>query len=218
MATYPLTERAILLKAEDDVAIARKELAAGTVLEDGSDRIEARVDIKPGHKIARHAVRRGDPVRRYRPDHRFRHPRDRRRRPVHTHNLTSASSTRDRYQVGADVPPAGSARTMPRRSRATTAPTAGSARATTSPSSARSTARRASASYIAERFRDDRGSDFPNVDGVVAITHKGGCGHPYDGPDHQPARAHARRLRQATPTSPPTSSSASAARRARRST
>ena len=65
MATYPLTERAILLKAEDDVAIARKELAAGTVLEDGSDRIEARVDIKPGHKIARHAVRRGDPVRRY---------------------------------------------------------------------------------------------------------------------------------------------------------
>ena len=65
MATYPLTERAILLRPEDDVAIAKKELAAGTVLEDGPARIEVRADIKPGHKVARHAVRRGEPVRRY---------------------------------------------------------------------------------------------------------------------------------------------------------
>jgi hypothetical protein len=36
MATFALTERAILLKAEDDVAIAKRELASGTVLEDGS--------------------------------------------------------------------------------------------------------------------------------------------------------------------------------------
>ena len=64
MATFPLTERAILLRPDDDVAIAKKELAAGTTLEDGAARIEVRADIKPGHKVARHAVRRGDPVRR----------------------------------------------------------------------------------------------------------------------------------------------------------
>lgn len=32
MATYPLTDRAILLRPEDDVAIAKTVLAAGTVL------------------------------------------------------------------------------------------------------------------------------------------------------------------------------------------
>jgi altronate hydrolase len=105
MATYPLTERAIVLKAEDDVAIARRDLAAGTVLEDGPSRIEARVDIKPGHKIARRAVRRGDPVRRYGQvigfatqdiavgDH------------VHSHNLDIGELSADRYEVGVDVTP-----------------------------------------------------------------------------------------------------------------
>jgi altronate hydrolase len=38
---------------------------------------------------------------------------------------------------------------------------------------------------VAERFRDgDWRREFPNVDGVFAITHKGGCGIPTRGPDH----------------------------------
>src|SRR5678815_2988100 len=105
MATYPLTDRAILLRAEDDVAIAKRELAAGSVLEDGPARIEVRADIKPGHKVARHAVRRGDPVRRYGQvigfatqdiavgDH------------VHTQNLDIGELSADRYEVGVDVTP-----------------------------------------------------------------------------------------------------------------
>ncbi len=40
--------------------------------------------------------------------------------------------------------------------------------------------------YVADRFRDGAWRrDFPNVDGVFAITHKGGCGLPFEGPDHQ---------------------------------
>ena len=39
--------------------------------------------------------------------------------------------------------------------------------------------------YIAERGAPACCDDFPNVDGVVAITHKGGCGMQYDGPDHE---------------------------------
>ena len=40
--------------------------------------------------------------------------------------------------------------------------------------------------YIADRFRDGGWRrDFPNVNGVFAITHKGGCGLPFEGPDHQ---------------------------------
>ena len=40
--------------------------------------------------------------------------------------------------------------------------------------------------FISDRFRD--GSfrrDYPNVDGVFAITHKGGCAMQFDGRDHQ---------------------------------
>ena len=65
MATpLPLTDRAIVLNPEDDVAVAKAPLDRGAVFEDGGARIEAHQDIKPGHKIARRAVRRGDPVRR----------------------------------------------------------------------------------------------------------------------------------------------------------
>src|SRR5262249_47296042 len=39
--------------------------------------------------------------------------------------------------------------------------------------------------YISERFRAaDFLKQYPNVDGVVAITHKAGCAMQYDGPDH----------------------------------
>src|SRR6266481_3710325 len=105
MATHALTEKAILLKPEDDVAVAKAPLSAGTVLEDGADRIDVRQEIKPGHKVARHAVRRGQPVRKYGQvigfatediavgDH------------VHTHNLDIGELSTDRYEVGVDVRP-----------------------------------------------------------------------------------------------------------------
>jgi hypothetical protein len=61
MATYALGEKAVLLRSEDDVAVAKAELAAGTILEDGGTRIEVRQDIKPGHKVAVTRWRRGRP-------------------------------------------------------------------------------------------------------------------------------------------------------------
>ena len=65
MATYAITDVAIVLNPGDDVAIAKKEISAGSVLEDAGGRIEVRLDIRPGHKVARHARRTGEEVRRY---------------------------------------------------------------------------------------------------------------------------------------------------------
>ncbi|HUF91674.1 MAG TPA: SAF domain-containing protein, partial [Candidatus Limnocylindria bacterium] len=105
MATFASTERVIVLRPEDDVAVARLELAAGTILEDGAARIEVRQDIKPGHKVARHPVKTGGVVRRYGQvigfatqdigvgDH------------VHSHNLGVGELSADRYEVGVDVRP-----------------------------------------------------------------------------------------------------------------
>src|SRR4026209_929257 len=64
MASHAITKVAIILRPEDDVAIAKKEIAAGTILEDADGPIEVRQDIKPGHKAARPARRVGGQGRR----------------------------------------------------------------------------------------------------------------------------------------------------------
>src|SRR5262245_41358742 len=106
MASVALTDVAIVLHPQDDVAIAKREIKAGTTLEDtGGVRIEARQDIRPGHKIARRARAAGETVRRYGQvigfategiavgDH------------VHTQNLGIGELAADRYEVGVDVRP-----------------------------------------------------------------------------------------------------------------
>src|SRR5216117_816763 len=106
MATIPkLTNRAIVLKPEDDVAVAKASLEKGAVFEDGATRIEARQDIKPGHKIARRAVGRGRPVRRYGQVIGFATQDIAVGEHVHTHNLDIGELSADRYEVGVDVRP-----------------------------------------------------------------------------------------------------------------
>src|SRR5256884_5081321 len=104
MATFPLTERAIVLRAEDDVAIAKKELAAGTILEDGAARIEVRQDVKPGHKVARRRVLTGAPLRRYGQVIGFATQDIEAGDHVHTHNLGIGELQRE-YEFCTDVHP-----------------------------------------------------------------------------------------------------------------
>src|SRR5205814_593846 len=106
MATiHKLTDRAIVLKPEDDVAVAKAPLDKGAVFEDGAARIEARQDVKPGHKIARRDVRRGQPVRRYGQVIGFATQDIAVGEHVHTHNLDIGELSADRYEVGVDVRP-----------------------------------------------------------------------------------------------------------------
>src|SRR5207247_11474362 len=104
MATFPLTERAIVLRPEDDVAIAKKELTAGTILEDGGARIEVRQDVKPGHKVARRRARMGAPVRRYGQVIGFATQDIEAGDHVHTHNLGIGELQRQ-YELCTDVRP-----------------------------------------------------------------------------------------------------------------
>src|SRR5216110_1594111 len=104
MATFPLTERAIVLRPEDDVAIAKKELPAGTILEDGPVRIEVRQDVKPGHKVARRRVSTAAPVRRYGQVIGFATQDIEAGDHVHTHNLGIGALQRE-YEFCTDVRP-----------------------------------------------------------------------------------------------------------------
>ena len=105
MSTFALADKAIVLRPEDDVAIAKAELPVGTVLEDGVARIEVRSDIRPGHKVARRAVRRGAPVRRYGQVIGFATRDIAVGEHVHSHNLDIGALAADRYEVGVDVTP-----------------------------------------------------------------------------------------------------------------
>ena len=105
MATHAITDVAIVLKPEDDVAIAKKEIPAGTILEDAGGRIEVRQDIKPGHKVARRA-----------PAHRARRsaatgrpsaspPPTSRSAITSTPRTSRWATCQQRYEIGTDVQP-----------------------------------------------------------------------------------------------------------------
>ena len=184
MATFVLTEKAVVLRPEDDVAIAKAELSAGMVLEDLGGRLEVGSDIHPGHKVARRAVAKGEPVRRYgqiigyatadiaKGDH------------VHTQNLAFAAHDR-KYEFGTDVRPV--EMHPPERMRFFDGFKRADGRVGTRNYLAIVSTVNCSASvsrFVQDRFANVK-RDFPNVDGVLAITHKSGCGVRTFGEDHE---------------------------------
>ena len=178
-----LTEKAIVLRPEDDVAIAKRPITAGTVLADGAQRLEVRQDIRPGHKLARRAIAAGAAVRRYGQVIGFATvdiaPGDH----VHVQNLGIGDLQRE-YEVGTDVRPveyypASLMRHFDGYRRE-------DGRVGTRNYVAIISGVNCSASvsqFVRDRFRDVS-RDYPNVDGVIAITHKSGCGTKLFGEDH----------------------------------
>jgi altronate hydrolase len=183
MTTHDVRDKAIILHPEDDVAIAKTPIGAGTVLEDGPERIVVACDIRPGHKVARRDRALGAPVRRYGQVIGFATQPIARGEHVHTHNL-AVGALQQEYEVGTDVrpvdyyPPA-EMRYFDGFSRA-------DGRVGTRNYVAVISTVNCSASVcqaIRERFRDVQ-KDYPHVDGVMAITHKSGCGTKLFGEDH----------------------------------
>jgi altronate hydrolase len=178
-----LTEKAVVLRPEDDVAIAKVELPKGLVLEDGASTLELAADVRPGHKVARRAVSRGEAVRRYGQvigyatqdiapgDH------------VHTHNLGFGTHQRA-YEFGTDVKPVDfypkeKMRTFEGYKRADGRVGTRNYVAIVSTVNCSASVSR----FVEERFADVT-RDYPNVDGVLAVTHKSGCGMKSSGDDY----------------------------------
>jgi len=184
MATHDLREKAIILHADDDVAIAKVPIAAGVILEDGPARIVLRCDIRPGHKIARRPRAHGETVRRYGQVIGFATQPIAQGDHVHTHNLAVGELSQE-YEVGTDVRPVDAY--PPERMRSFDGFLRKDGRVGTRNYVAVISTVNCSASvcqFIRERFRDVQ-KDYPNVDGVIAITHKSGCGTKLFGEDHE---------------------------------
>jgi altronate hydrolase len=175
----------IHLRPQDNVVIATRTLPAGLELTVGDKHVTLHSRIGLGHKIAVAPVRKGEAVLKYGQIIGFASediaPGDH----VHVHNLRADLFERD-YAYCQDCPPPPP---RPAEPRTWMGYDRGDGRAGTRNYIAIISTVNCSASvskYVSERFRaTDLLRQYPNVDGVVAITHKAGCAMQYDGPDHR---------------------------------
>ena len=164
----------VRLHPQDDVVIARHQLVTGAQIGGG---LAVRGLIPAGHKVAVRAIETGAPVRRYgqiigfasRPIDAGEH--------VHMQNLSMGQFDRD-YAYGADA--------KPLEPQSKTACFMGIVRADgrvatrnyigiLTSVNCSATAARAIADYFRRDIHPEALAAFPNVDGVVALTHGQGC-------------------------------------------
>lgn len=172
----------IRLHPEDDVLIARQQLVSGAV----HDGLAVRGLVPPGHKVAVRDLPAGAPVRRYNQIIGFASRPIAAGEHVHTHNLDMGPDkggfARD-YAFGADVQP----EPAPRRAtfmgirrpdgRVATRNYIG----ILSSVNCSATAARAIADHFSRQMHPEALAAYPNVDGVVALTHGTGCGMDTEG-------------------------------------
>ena len=169
--TAPSTLR---LHPNDPIVVALRDLASGDDL--GAAGVLARQPIPSGHKVAVHAIAPGESILK------FGQVIGRASRPiapgehVHTHNLSfvpsAASHAFGTARHGVTGLPEVEADTFMGILRADgQAATRNYIGVLTTVNCSATVARR-----IADHFRGEQGlADFPNVDGVVALTHRAGC-------------------------------------------
>lgn len=169
-------EFAIILHDTDNVAVLKQPVKAGDELVNGSKRLRVLQDIRAGHKIALMEIAADAPVKRYGQTIGFAHGRIAEGEHVHTHNLAIKDFGRD-YQFCAEAKPVKFY--PPERMRFFPGYARPGGRVGTRNYIAVISSVNCSASvsnYVRDHFRTaDFQRDFPNVDGVIAFTHKGGC-------------------------------------------
>jgi len=177
----PADSPAIRIHAADDVVIARRQLLGGTVLP--GEGVTVSGLIPPGHKVAVRAIAAGAAVRRYnqiigtatQPIAPGQH--------VHAHNLEFSHFARD-HAVGQGVQatayvqsPATFRGIVRDDDRVATRNFIG----VLSSVNCSATVARAIADHFRRDLRPQALAPYPNVDGVIALTHGGGCGTAIDG-------------------------------------
>ena len=172
-------EYAVVLNKLDNVATLKKQVASDTLLANGSRSVKSTQDIMAGHKIALSLIAEGDPIIKYGQTIGFARGAIEPGDHVHAHNVEVKDFGRD-YGFCEDVRPVdfvpesemrhfmGFQRPDGRVGTRNYVAIASSVNCSASVSK-----------YIVERFKTPEFKrEFPNVDGVIAFTHKGGCGMP----------------------------------------
>ncbi len=172
------------LNPADDVVIARRQLVSGTLVK--SEGVTVIGLVPPGHKLATRAIAAGSPVRRYNQIIGFATRDIRAGEHVHLHNMGIGSehganvggAARD-YAFCADVKPV----TMANPPATFLGIVRDDGRVATrnyvaiiSSVNCSATVSRAIADQFRTDIRPEALADYPNIDGVIALTHGTGCG------------------------------------------
>ncbi len=171
----PLQAVAVHLHSDDDVAIAKVNLQTDITLEHAHARIPVRHPVPTGHKVALREIPAGEPVRRYGQVIGFASRTILPGEHVHTHNLNAQGFDRE-HAFGADaravtLVPEGERRTFLGYERADGRTGTRNYIAVIATANCSAHASR----EIAHHFTAERLAAFPNVDGVIALTHSLGC-------------------------------------------
>jgi len=166
----------IRLNPVDDVVIARRQLITGTILEEENG-LRVAALIPAGHKMATRAIAVGQPIKRYGQIIGTASQAIEPGQHVHTHNLAMAEFSRE-HSFGADFKPVDYVDTPAtflgiKRPDGRVATRNYIGVLTSVNCSA--TAARAIADYFRRDIHPEALADFPNVDGIVALTHGLGC-------------------------------------------
>ncbi len=159
---------------QDDVAVALGSITAGQYV--SGFELTTLSDIPAGHKVALRAIKEGEPVRKFNQIIGFASRSIAAGEHIHTHNLVAGDFQRD-YAIGSDVAAIKlvdqdqEASFLGFRRRDGRVGTRNYIGILTTVNCSATVARR-----IAAHFTPEALSRYPNVDGVVAITHGTGCG------------------------------------------
>jgi len=171
----------IRIHPADDVVIARRQLVSGTVLP--GEGVTASGLIPPGHKVAVRAIAAGAPVRRYNQIIGIAKQSIAAGQHVHTHNLEFSDFVRD-YAVGQGAHPTDyivPAATFDGIVRADGRVATRNYIGVLTSVNCSATVARAIADHFRRDLHPEALAPYPNVDGVVALTHGGGCATASDG-------------------------------------
>lgn len=182
----------IRIHPADDVVIARQQLLGGTRLE--SEGVTVVGLVPPGHKIAVRAIAAGAPVRRYNQIIGTATQAIAPGQHVHTHNLAFSRFDRG-HSVGGDVRPVAYVDTPATFEGIVRGDLAHGGRVATrnyigvlTSVNCSATVARAIADYFRRDIHPEALAAFPNVDGIVALTHGAGCATDSEGEDLQVLR------------------------------
>ena len=167
--------RVIRLHPSDDVVISLEQLVSGVRI--ASEGVTAVGLIPPGHKVATRAIEPGAAVRRYGQIIGFASQPIRPGQHVHTHNLVMGEFTRDyafsaeAHETAAVQPQATFQGIVRDDGRVATRNYIGILTSV----NCSATVARAIADHFRRDIRPEALAAYPNVDGVVALTHGSGC-------------------------------------------
>jgi altronate hydrolase len=174
---------AIYLHPDDNLCVAARNLERGQRLAIAGTEITLAENVRIGHKIAVRPIHSGEYVRKY---GQIIGQATAQIAPggwIHSHNLVNGEFARDHAPATAIPPPPEPivGRTFQGYRRASGRAGTRNYIAVISTVNCSATVAR----YIAQHFTPERLAAYPNVDGVIAIKHHGGCGMQYQGLQHE---------------------------------